>query len=131
MEMAAAAAAVSHSCACIGMACLRHCVHGASVGGGGGGGAIALPSLPAEGGEDGGGGSRRSADEVVVAGESIWDYVERHRARFLNPFWAAGQDDMGEDGLRLRVLRPRSSADAVVLWESLHLWVPSRVSAYE
>jgi hypothetical protein len=31
-----AAAAVSHSCACIGSACLRHCVHGASVGGEGG-----------------------------------------------------------------------------------------------
>eukprot|EP01049_Picozoa_sp_SAG25_P007205 SAG25_NODE_574_length_6809_cov_44.177943_7_plen_580_part_01 len=32
------AAAVSHSCACIGSPCLRHCVHGASIGGGGGGG---------------------------------------------------------------------------------------------
>eukprot|EP01049_Picozoa_sp_SAG25_P011574 SAG25_NODE_1434_length_3030_cov_2.096213_2_plen_320_part_00 len=30
-----AAAAVSHSCACIGSPCLRHCVHGASIGGGG------------------------------------------------------------------------------------------------
>jgi hypothetical protein len=29
---------VSHSCACIGSPCLRHCVHGASIGGGGGGG---------------------------------------------------------------------------------------------
>jgi hypothetical protein len=28
------AAAVSHSCACIGSPCLRHCVHGASIGGG-------------------------------------------------------------------------------------------------
>jgi hypothetical protein len=34
----AAAAAVSHSCACIGSPCLRHCVHGAPIGGGGGGG---------------------------------------------------------------------------------------------
>jgi hypothetical protein len=34
----ARAAAVSHSCACIGSPCLRHCVHGASIGGGGGGG---------------------------------------------------------------------------------------------
>eukprot|EP01047_Picozoa_sp_COSAG01_P027059 COSAG01_NODE_1770_length_9272_cov_5.371198_9_plen_182_part_00 len=32
----AAAAAVSHSCACIGSPCLRHFVHGASIGGGGG-----------------------------------------------------------------------------------------------
>jgi hypothetical protein len=32
------AAAVSHSCACIGLPCLRHCVHGASIGGGGGAG---------------------------------------------------------------------------------------------
>jgi hypothetical protein len=31
------AAAVSHSCACIGSPCLRHCVHGASIGGGPGG----------------------------------------------------------------------------------------------
>jgi hypothetical protein len=31
------AAAVSRSCACIGSPCLRHCVHGASIGGGGGG----------------------------------------------------------------------------------------------
>jgi hypothetical protein len=30
---AAAAAAVSRSCACIGSPCLRHCVHGASIGG--------------------------------------------------------------------------------------------------
>jgi hypothetical protein len=30
---ALAAAAVSHSCACIGSPCLRHCVHGASIGG--------------------------------------------------------------------------------------------------
>jgi hypothetical protein len=29
----AAAAAVSHSCACIGSPCLRDCVHGASIGG--------------------------------------------------------------------------------------------------
>jgi hypothetical protein len=29
-----AAAAVSHSCACIGSPCLRHCVHGAPIGGG-------------------------------------------------------------------------------------------------
>eukprot|EP01046_Picozoa_sp_COSAG06_P067823 COSAG06_NODE_17756_length_923_cov_0.759709_1_plen_129_part_10 len=35
---AAAAAAVSHLCACIGSPCLRQCVHGASIGGGGGGG---------------------------------------------------------------------------------------------
>jgi hypothetical protein len=35
---AAAAARVSHSCACNGSPCLRHCVHGASIGGGGGGG---------------------------------------------------------------------------------------------
>jgi hypothetical protein len=28
----AAAAAVSHSCACIGSPCLSHCVHGASIG---------------------------------------------------------------------------------------------------
>jgi hypothetical protein len=34
-----AAAAVSHSCACIGSPCLRRCVHGAPIGGGGGGGA--------------------------------------------------------------------------------------------
>jgi hypothetical protein len=33
---AAAAVAVSRSCACIGSLCLRHCVHGASIGGGGG-----------------------------------------------------------------------------------------------
>jgi hypothetical protein len=32
----AVAAAVSRSCACIGSPCLRHCVHGASVGGGDG-----------------------------------------------------------------------------------------------
>jgi hypothetical protein len=32
-----AAAAVSHSCVCIGSPCLRHCVHDASIGGGGGG----------------------------------------------------------------------------------------------
>jgi hypothetical protein len=35
------AAAVSHSCACIGSPCLRHCVHGDPIGGqaaGGGGG---------------------------------------------------------------------------------------------
>jgi hypothetical protein len=31
---AAAAAVVSHSCACIGSPCLRHGVHGASIGGG-------------------------------------------------------------------------------------------------
>jgi hypothetical protein len=31
----AVAAAVSRSCACIGSPCLRHCVHGASIGGGG------------------------------------------------------------------------------------------------
>jgi hypothetical protein len=30
------AAAVSHSCTCIGSPCLRHCVHGASIGGGDG-----------------------------------------------------------------------------------------------
>jgi monothiol glutaredoxin len=34
----AAALGVSHSCACIGSPCLRHCVHGASIGSGGGGG---------------------------------------------------------------------------------------------
>jgi hypothetical protein len=32
--VAAAAAAVSRSCACIGSPCLRHCVHGAPIGGG-------------------------------------------------------------------------------------------------
>jgi hypothetical protein len=35
----AGTAAVSRSCECIGSPCLRHCVHGASIGGGDGGGA--------------------------------------------------------------------------------------------
>jgi hypothetical protein len=35
--LAAAAAVVSHLCACIGSPCLRRCVHGAPIGGGGGG----------------------------------------------------------------------------------------------
>jgi hypothetical protein len=35
---AQARSAVSRSYACIGSPCLRHCVHGASIGGGGGGG---------------------------------------------------------------------------------------------
>jgi hypothetical protein len=37
---AAAAAAVSHFCACIGSPCLRQCVHGAPIGGGRGGGGV-------------------------------------------------------------------------------------------
>jgi hypothetical protein len=42
---AAAAAAVCHSCACIGTPCLRHCVHGASIGGAEEGGGLELAVL--------------------------------------------------------------------------------------
>jgi hypothetical protein len=41
---AAAVAAVSHSCACIGSPCLRCCGHGAPIGGGGGGGGGGTPA---------------------------------------------------------------------------------------
>jgi hypothetical protein len=55
VEAAAAAAAgttatVSHPCACIGSPCLRHCVHGASIGGGG---VVSVGVLAAHAGADG------------------------------------------------------------------------------
>jgi hypothetical protein len=43
-----ARAAVSRSCACIGSPCLRHCVHGASIGGGGGGARARLSRVQAD-----------------------------------------------------------------------------------
>jgi hypothetical protein len=42
--------AVSHSCACIGSPCLRHCVHGASIGARGGGACHRSAALTLHGG---------------------------------------------------------------------------------
>jgi hypothetical protein len=57
---AAAAAAVSLSFACVGSPCLRHCVHGASIGGGGGG-------AGASGGWAGAGAGAAAADTAATA----------------------------------------------------------------
>jgi hypothetical protein len=68
---ASAAAAVSAFLAWIRSPCLRHCVHGASIGGGGGGGADAEPPARAPAA------ATAAAAGLAVIARRFWESMDR------------------------------------------------------
>ena len=69
---------------------------------------------------------QEQADDPETVGESVWEHIAAHRARYTNPFFLAApasepatEGGEGEGGRVL--LRPSSAAASIRLWTAMYL----------